>query len=307
MTNDLPGFSALTISVVERDTGLSKDTLRVWERRYGFPQPDRDATGERLYPQVQVEKLRLIKRLLDQGFRPGKLMRSSTADLARLLEQQSSPITRFAEEKPDLGHLIELVKLHRSDELRATLTHAIMKDGLQRFVVERVAPMNEEIGEAWMRGEIEVHEEHMYTEQMQNALRGAINAQAVGGDPPKVLLTTFPEEEHALGLLMVEAMLVTEGAHCVSLGTRTPLADIRLAAIAGQFDVIGLSFSMAFSTRQAVLGLQALRKATPERVAIWAGGRGIGGKARALPGVRVIGEIAEVVPALADWRSADRR
>ena len=33
----------LSIAAVERDTGLSKDTLRVWERRYGFPSPGRDA------------------------------------------------------------------------------------------------------------------------------------------------------------------------------------------------------------------------------------------------------------------------
>ena len=50
----------LSISAVERDTGLSKDTLRVWERRYGFPNPVRDALGERLYPVEQVERLRLI-------------------------------------------------------------------------------------------------------------------------------------------------------------------------------------------------------------------------------------------------------
>ena len=35
------------IAAVERDTGLSKDILRVWERRYGFPKPGRDAFGER--------------------------------------------------------------------------------------------------------------------------------------------------------------------------------------------------------------------------------------------------------------------
>ena len=40
----------LTIAAVERDVGLSKDVLRVWERRYGFPVPERDANGERLYP-----------------------------------------------------------------------------------------------------------------------------------------------------------------------------------------------------------------------------------------------------------------
>ncbi|TXG94449.1 MAG: MerR family transcriptional regulator, partial [Rhodocyclaceae bacterium] len=63
-----------SIAAVERDTGLAKDTLRVWERRYGFPTPARDANGERLYPSAQVERLRLIKRLMDQGFRPGKLV-----------------------------------------------------------------------------------------------------------------------------------------------------------------------------------------------------------------------------------------
>ncbi|MGZ8253883.1 MAG: MerR family transcriptional regulator, partial [Burkholderiaceae bacterium] len=67
----------LPIAAVERDTGLSKDTLRVWERRYGFPQPLRDANGERVYPQDQVDKLRLIKRLMDQGHRPGKIAECS--------------------------------------------------------------------------------------------------------------------------------------------------------------------------------------------------------------------------------------
>ena len=53
----------LSIAAVERDTGLSKDTLRVWERRYGFPQPLRDANGERTYTAEQLARLRIVKRL----------------------------------------------------------------------------------------------------------------------------------------------------------------------------------------------------------------------------------------------------
>ena len=45
------------------------------EKRYGFPNPERDANGERCYPFDQVERLRLMKRLIDQGHRPGNLMR----------------------------------------------------------------------------------------------------------------------------------------------------------------------------------------------------------------------------------------
>src|SRR5688572_27119598 len=74
----------LNISAVERDTGLSKDTLRMWERRYGFPEPLRDGNGERVYPVSQVEKLQLIRRLLDRGHRPGKIISLSLQDLAAL-------------------------------------------------------------------------------------------------------------------------------------------------------------------------------------------------------------------------------
>ena len=45
-----------SIAEVERETGLAKDTLRVWERRYGFPVPSRDAAGERAYPLAQVQQ-----------------------------------------------------------------------------------------------------------------------------------------------------------------------------------------------------------------------------------------------------------
>jgi DNA-binding transcriptional MerR regulator len=68
----------LSIGGVARETGLSEDTLRMWERRYGFPTPLRDASGgHRRYPEEQVERLRRVKALVDDGFRPGKVVRAS--------------------------------------------------------------------------------------------------------------------------------------------------------------------------------------------------------------------------------------
>ena len=64
----------LSISAVERETGLSKDVLRMWERRYGFPKPARDENGEREYSPADIAKLRAIRRLMDVGMRPGKLL-----------------------------------------------------------------------------------------------------------------------------------------------------------------------------------------------------------------------------------------
>ena len=78
------GEPEFTIAAVERDVGLSKDVLRVWERRYGFPSPARDRHGERLYPAGQVVRLRLIKRLMDHGHRPGRLITTPVEELEAL-------------------------------------------------------------------------------------------------------------------------------------------------------------------------------------------------------------------------------
>ena len=305
MNNQLDKMPALPISAVERDTGLSKDTLRVWERRYGFPLPGRDALGERTYPPEQVEKLRLIKRLLDQGWRPGKLMATPASDLAALLERATSARSEPAG-GDEFDALLPLIRQHRAEELRAMLSQLLIKLGLQKFVLDIVTAFNGRIGEAWMRGEVEVFEEHLYTEQIQNVLRGAINAHMVGAHRPRVLLTTLPEEEHGLGLLMAEALLVADGAQCVSLGTRTPLSDIRSAAIASGADVVALSFSAAYPARQAVSALNTLRSTLPDQVAIWAGGGAMRDRARHVPGVRVIGDIGDTLEALQEWRSAWR-
>ena len=73
-----------SIGVVERDTGIGRDTLRVWERRYGFPEPVRNDKGERIYSESQLRRLQRVRRLLDQGLRPGKLLRLSEEALDSL-------------------------------------------------------------------------------------------------------------------------------------------------------------------------------------------------------------------------------
>ena len=73
---------------MERQTGLGKDTLRVWERRYGFPTPSRDAHGERRYDEAQLQRLRLIKRLLDAGQRPHQVVPLPEAELQTRLQER---------------------------------------------------------------------------------------------------------------------------------------------------------------------------------------------------------------------------
>lgn len=298
---DLPAH-LYNISAAERETGLSKDVLRMWERRYGFPGPERDEHGERRYTPDDVAKLRAVKRLMDAGLRPGKVIRQSLDELNALADLRAMP-HRDAPAPALERDVLALLQSHDSTGLQHLLANLLMRQGLQKFVLETLTPLNRAIGEAWMRGELQVFEEHLYTEHLQVALRTAINAMARQPGRPKVLLTTFPSEQHGIGLLMVEALLVPEGVHCVSLGPQTPLDEIRRATLAHQVHILALSFSGAFPLRQASEGLATLRRQLPQHITLWAGGEMTRRVRKTIPGVVLIPDLASTLNALRSWRA----
>ena len=238
MNTEAPALTVpSTISDVERDTGVAKETLRVWERRYDFPQPLRDPFGERVYPTEQVVKLRLVKRLIDLGFRPGKVIQYSQAELQALAEKAAdSNKTRSRAQHPELQVYLDLCKAHQMDALRRKLSQALLVMGLKSFVIDLVTPLTVMVGDAWASGRFAVFEEHLFAESLQMVMRSAIfsvpqaNAGHNGAPRPRILLTTLPQERHGLGLLMAEALFAAEGAHAISLGIQTPVPDIADAA-----------------------------------------------------------------------------
>ena len=295
----------LSIAAVERDTGLSKDTLRVWERRYGYPLPERDAVGERAYPLDQVEKLRIVKRLLDGGHRPGRVVALSVAELQRLSD--TMPATeRFAPAMaPDLHGYLAVLREHDVVGLRRMLYQAQMRLGIGRFVSEVLSPLNTLVGESWMRGQIEIFEEHAYTESVQVVLRQAIAnlPDAAAQDRPRVLLSTLPGEPHGLGLLMAEAMFAIEGARCLSLGVQTPVWDLVLAAQAHHSDILALSFTGCMNPNAVTAGLAELRAKLPAEVELWAGGLAPVLHRRPVAGVQAIASFNDLPGRIAAWRA----
>ena len=72
------------INVVEKETGINKYLLRMWERRYTFPRPVRDLKGERLYSEEDVLKLKIVKSLMKEGYRPSKIIDRPIEELKEL-------------------------------------------------------------------------------------------------------------------------------------------------------------------------------------------------------------------------------
>jgi DNA-binding transcriptional MerR regulator len=164
---------SLSISAVERETGISKDVLRKWESRYGFPAPLRDGLGERSYPPDQVHRLRIIKRLMDTGLRPSRIVGESVETLDALARASRVPASSLASEEV-AGMTLAMLRGEDPAGLRQRLRRELLSRGVASFVQDTLTPLSEAVGEAWTRGEIGIHEEHVYTEVVQGLLRDVI-------------------------------------------------------------------------------------------------------------------------------------
>ena len=296
----------MPIAAVEQATGIARATLRIWERRYGFPHPGRDLRDERSYAAEEVEKLRLIATLVARGLRPGRLVPLATEQLAALAgaTTEAKPATQAAAGNGDDPVLV-LLRRHDAVGLAEHIEESIRSLGLAGFITQRMPALNELVGACWSCGELQVYEEHLYTEVVEQSVHHAIAElpATTTRSRPNVLLATFSGEPHALGLLMAQALLAAQGCRCTSLGVRLPVAQLVSAAAAFDADIVGLSFSASQNPSQALRGLEQLRGELPTRVAIWAGGSCSAVGRRKVPGVQALRDIAEVPAALAAWRA----
>jgi MerR family transcriptional regulator, light-induced transcriptional regulator len=303
-----------SIADVERDTGLSKDVLRVWERRYGFPVPTRNALGERVYDESQLQKLRHIRRLLDAGYRPARVVQLPLGTLMSLQQQVAQPRVRGeAVADLDVEYWLSFLYAQDSKGLREAMVRTEQSRGLMGFLSEVVAPLNVAVGQAWLEGRLAVHEEHLYTETVSTVMRQALwiireNTAATG---PRVLTTTLPGEVHGLGLMMAECAMAYAGCSLQSLGLQTPVPDIVTAVQTGKVDVVGLGFSGAQNPRDAFAALSLLREQIDPAIQIWVGGtntalqRLINNAQRGLePALFTnLGHLADIAPLVDRWRA----
>jgi methanogenic corrinoid protein MtbC1 len=274
----------------------------MWERRYGFPAPERDSNGERSYPGSQVDRLRLIKRLMDQGHRPGKLIATADEELNMLVSRRSvRPENPASASDDELSVLLNLIKQHDAAGYQQAMQQRLARQGMQGFVQDTVAPLTRRVGEAWEDGSFEVFEEHLFTELTKRLLRQAIANLPGGQRSPRILLTSVPDEPHVIGLLMAESLFTLEGAECIPLGTQMPLLEISRAALAHHADIVALSFSTAFPQRQIPALLQQLRMVLPAEISLWVGGGGVARLAK-MDGVLLLNSLDEALAAITNWR-----
>ncbi len=266
-----------TIRVVSARTGLGMETLRAWERRYGFPRPERrPGSNRRLYSASDIERLVEIQRALERGYRIGDVVGKTMCQLGELtpVAKPGSPPLAAPAQVVAVADLIELLTADRLDELEAQLRRGALGLGPRRFVTELAHPFAVSVGLGWASGRLSVRHEHVATECLITQIRLMLAGYQDLDSPPRVLLSTLPGEPHTLPLQMVALYLVSQGAKPRLLGASTPPREIAEAARRLEADVVGLTVTGTCDRKQTKRDVATLRKLLPESVALWVGGGG---------------------------------
>ncbi len=266
-----PDASWHSIRVTSRLTGIELDTLRMWERRYGFPKPERSEGGSRVYSDADVESLKLISRALELGHRPGEIVGKPRPDLMKLIEVASQGLAT-AGPIATVESLIAAIGRDDISAVRAELRQAAVVLGPRRFVMDIAQPLALRVGELWSEGKLEVRHEHMLSECLSSQLQVLMSAYEEREGAPRVLLAALPNERHGLGLEMIEVYLAVSQITPRLLGVDTPAEQIVKAARSHAVDAVGLLVTGASNLTATAKHVQWMLAELPRRVPIWLGG-----------------------------------
>ena len=285
----------LSIDDISRDTGLGKDQLRAWERRYGFPQPVRDEHGQRRYSRQQLACLREVSRLVDQGHRPGQLLHPALCE-SLLTQQATAPAGE--DSQPQVRHWLDM----DHERLARLLGDKIATLPLRDAISQVIEPLMQAVGDRWADGSLPLFEEHRLSQLLGSLLAHRLLQLEASADMPRVLFCTLPGERHQLGLLLAELRMREQGCRSINLGPEMPLDELVAAARAYRADSIALSFSSAMSRRRIISALGSLLELCPDRVSIIAGGAGIANLRRLPERVSVVRHPRDLDRLLKQWR-----
>ena len=133
---------------VAKLTGLSKDVVRVWERRYGLVKPLRSANRYREYTDEDVALLRFLKEELDRGQTIGALAVEGRDSLLQRMRASSVPTPQsFTPHDHLLDELVALLDPLEKTQFEQKLNGAIAVIPFEESVQRILLPLQRRVGE----------------------------------------------------------------------------------------------------------------------------------------------------------------
>jgi DNA-binding transcriptional MerR regulator len=280
-----------TIKEAAIRSGVSIPTLRAWERRYGVVRPLRTESGYRLYDEAAIDRLRVMRDLIADGWGASQAaahVRDAGAEQALPApEGISTPATAAGRSRRRQRDLVAAARRIDGADLDALLDEAFASVSFERAMADVVFPALAAIGDAWARGELDVSGEHAASNAVVRRLARQFDAAGRADGQPRAILGLPPGSHHEIGLLAFAVAARRAGVSIIYLGADVPEASwtASLDRTGADLAVVGVPTPRDVPAAERVLA--TLRVRGRELVA-FVGGRGAAGVApetgvRALP------------------------
>jgi methanogenic corrinoid protein MtbC1 len=268
LLQSLPG-TGYSIAAVSKLGGISCHALRVWERRYGFPVPERTASGHRRYSYEQVQLLRRIAELSHEGHAIHDVIADARAGR---LGFDPAPEERAAPVEACVTALEDRLLAGDLDGSEGCFRGLAEQFGPADLITRVIAPTLVDVGECWYRHECDLFQEAFSTAFLRGKLEILIAAARRANANPThtILIGTVQGDRHAGGVLLLNWMMENAGWRAVNLGVDLPVCAYQRAIATWRPDALGLSFVLSRSINKRFRELSQIRE-----VPIFVGGRSI--------------------------------
>lgn len=261
--------------MVSKITGLSTHTLRMWEKRYAAVLPKRTEAGGRLYTDADVERLRLLRTLVESGHSIGSIAKLPDVDLRHMAAAFPAPETQrdASQHLPEVRQrVMAAVERLRIEEAEQLLSRAALSTEPVEFLKSVVAQLLTEVGDRWQRGDLRIAHEHACSTVMRGLLFSLMRLYPSSESRRRVVVATPAHEDHELGALMVSMLAAMHGWSVLYLGPNLPAEEIAFAVKDTEAELLMLSVTN-LDPEAARDEIAAIEGELPKRVKILAGGR----------------------------------
>lgn len=281
------------IRAVSLMTGVSIDTLRAWERRYGAVVPVRDGRG-RVYTDADVQRIRLLRDAVDHGHAIGRVADLSDEQLTQVASVTQVAVVAPNERPPqmavDIDTIIAALERFDATKVETELARAAALLRAPDLLRHVLVPVLTEVGARWHSGRGRIAHEHMLSASVRNVLGSLLRVHQLSGVRETILFATPAGERHEFGTLGAALLAASGGLGIIYLGADMPTDDILAVTATVQLEVVVLGVTDVGDTTRLDRDLMQMARRLNPRTELWLGGRGaervartLGGRALALP------------------------
>ncbi len=217
-----------SIKQLEKISGIKAHTIRIWEKRYNLFSPARTGTNIRYYDNTHLKKILNISTLLNNGYKISKIGELADqevfSEIYKIYEANATTVDKYT---VYVNQLIAISMEFNQAGFEKIFNSCVLKYGFPAVVENILYPLFNRVGILWQSSKINPAQEHFISNIARQKFFSAIDSIPGSTIAKGNCLLFLPEhEEHEIGLLYCNYLLLSSGYQTTYLGQRLPFENL---------------------------------------------------------------------------------